>query len=179
MAQASLGSPAMQALKVDLLVRGQLVRSFTFAASTITVGRDPRSRLYIDNPSVSREHARFILTAGGCILEDGGSANGTFVNGEPIARRAVLESDQIQIGKFTLRARVVDNGTHDNPERTLELSTDELARVMSARTPVRGIATLPPPAPASHAQLIVATVLASSIGAVVGALAMWLGTTSH
>ncbi|MCC7541102.1 MAG: FHA domain-containing protein, partial [Deltaproteobacteria bacterium] len=98
----------MQSLKVDLLVRGQLVRTFTFAASTITVGRDPRSRLYIDNPSVSREHARFVLTPGGCVLEDGGSANGTFVNGQQVARALVSENDQIQIGKFTLVARVID-----------------------------------------------------------------------
>lgn len=164
-----------QALKVDLLVRGQLVRTFTFACSTITVGRDPRSRLYIDNPSVSREHARFILTPGGCVIEDGGSANGTFVNGQPVTSTLVGENDQVQIGKFTLTARVVDSAANRSPDRTLELSGGELARVMAAsRTPGRGVATLPPPPEPSHLQLVAATVVASSIGAVVGALAMWV-----
>lgn len=165
----------MQSLKVDLLVRGQLVRTFTFAASTITVGRDPRSRLYIDNPSVSREHARFVLTPGGCVLEDGGSANGTFVNGQQVARALVSENDQIQIGKFTLVARVIDGAASRSPDRTLELSGDELARVMAAaRTPPSGVATLPPPPEPSQLQLVAATIVASSIGAVVGALAMWI-----
>lgn len=163
-----------QALKVDLLVRGQLVRTFTFACTTITVGRDPRSRLYIDNPSVSREHARFILTPGGCVLEDGGSANGTFVNGQRVARTLVGDEDQVQMGKFTLRARVTEVAAR-NPDRTLALSSDELERVMTASgTPPRGVATLPPAPEPSHVQLIAATVVASSIGAVVGALAMWV-----
>ena len=51
----------------------------------IILGRDPGADLLIDSPDVSRRHARLMKTEQGYQIEDLGSSNGTFVNGERIA----------------------------------------------------------------------------------------------
>jgi pSer/pThr/pTyr-binding forkhead associated (FHA) protein len=58
-----------------------------------------------DDHELSRRHARLARDAGGQLtIEDLGSANGTFVNGERVGRRQVLKmGDSIQIGSTTLR----------------------------------------------------------------------------
>src|SRR4030088_453104 len=71
----------------------------------LVVGRacpDP-ARLAGD-PKLSRSHARFWRAAGGeLIVEDLGSANGTFVNGERIDRPAVLAvGGTVQLGDTPL-----------------------------------------------------------------------------
>ena len=45
------------------------------------VGRSPNSDIWIDAGSVSREHARIVITGGRATVEDRGSTNGTFLNG--------------------------------------------------------------------------------------------------
>ena len=56
----------------------------------LTLGRDPLSDIILDDPEVSRHHAKLLLQAGGYELQDMGSTNGTFVDGkrlggEPLA----------------------------------------------------------------------------------------------
>jgi len=51
------------------------------------VGRSPGSSIWLDAGSVSREHARIVIADGRATVEDRGSTNGTFVNGERIAAR--------------------------------------------------------------------------------------------
>lgn len=54
------------------------------------VGRDPASGLWLDVPSVSWRHARLIVERRTVTLEDLGSTNGTFVEGERIRTRVTL-----------------------------------------------------------------------------------------
>ena len=54
------------------------------------VGRHPASAVWINAGSVSRTHARILATAAGVTVEDGGSRNGTFVNGKRIAAPHLL-----------------------------------------------------------------------------------------
>lgn len=64
------------------------------------VGRSPRCQLVIDDPLVSRNHARIIVNRSAVTVEDLGSSNGVLVNGERLQRARVLTSgDQILIGK--------------------------------------------------------------------------------
>uniref|UniRef100_UPI0034D98250 FHA domain-containing protein n=1 Tax=Armatimonas sp. TaxID=1872638 RepID=UPI0034D98250 len=51
----------------------------------------------------SRRHAQLVSENGGVALEDLGSTNGTFVNGQRITRVALALGDQIVIGTSTLR----------------------------------------------------------------------------
>lgn len=67
---------------------------------TFVMGRDPSSDLHIQDIEVSRRHARLIAQSGGHALEDLGSTNGTFVNGQRIRSLTVLRpGDSIRLGE--------------------------------------------------------------------------------
>lgn len=60
-----------------------------------TVGRTPDNKIMIDELSVSRHHMRLQPTLGSFALEDLGSTNGTWVNGEQLTRPCVLAPGDI------------------------------------------------------------------------------------
>lgn len=63
------------------------------------IGREGNQPFKIDNTGVSRRHARLeILPDGGMVIEDLGSANGTFVNGQRVVRRTLTLNDQVRLG---------------------------------------------------------------------------------
>ncbi|HLJ17762.1 MAG TPA: FHA domain-containing protein [Bryobacteraceae bacterium] len=69
----------------------------------VRIGRAPDNALVIDNPAVSHHHARaFIGPDGKLMLEDFGSLNGTFVNGQRIKTVCLNLSDTIAIGKHKI-----------------------------------------------------------------------------
>ncbi|MCB8978985.1 MAG: FHA domain-containing protein [Ardenticatenaceae bacterium] len=60
--------------------------TFILETLSLTIGRDPVSDIVLNDPEVSRQHARFTrLDEGGYQVQDLGSTNGTFVNGERLA----------------------------------------------------------------------------------------------
>jgi hypothetical protein len=63
--------------------------------ATTTVGRSPNSDVFLDDVTVSREHA-------GVRIEDRQSLNGTYVNGERVDRSDLSDGDALQVGKFKL-----------------------------------------------------------------------------
>ncbi|MHC4639977.1 MAG: FHA domain-containing protein [Planctomycetota bacterium] len=68
-----------------------------------TLGRDPGCDIVLDQSSVSRIHARIFQDPfGRWIIEDLGSQNGIFVEGQQIRAHAVLPSQQISIRPFTV-----------------------------------------------------------------------------
>jgi DNA-binding winged helix-turn-helix (wHTH) protein len=74
-------------------------RAIPLADGTHFIGRDPASAIRIDSPVVSRRHARVVIGASGVTLEDLGSHNGTFVNGDRIdAVRRLADGDEIRVG---------------------------------------------------------------------------------
>jgi DNA-binding winged helix-turn-helix (wHTH) protein len=63
------------------------------------VGRSPGSSIWIDAGSVSREHAHIVIAGGCAVVEDRGSTNGTFVNGQRIAaRQRVVDGTTLTFG---------------------------------------------------------------------------------
>jgi pSer/pThr/pTyr-binding forkhead associated (FHA) protein len=68
--------------------------------------------LVIEDPGVSRRHARFIAEGGSVVVEDLGSSNGTFVNGERIAGPVEVGSgDEVQLGATVLGVQGADAAT--------------------------------------------------------------------
>lgn len=64
------------------------------------MGRAPRADLIVDAPLVSRIHCRFLVSDDGeLVVEDLGSTNGTFVNGEKAGKRALAEGDTVAVGR--------------------------------------------------------------------------------
>jgi two-component system response regulator AtoC len=77
------------------------VREFDLTTgSTCTIGRSPASKICLDNPSVSRDHATIVAAPDGIRVSDPGSRNGTFVNEARVGRNgAVLQpGDRLRFG---------------------------------------------------------------------------------
>jgi DNA-binding NtrC family response regulator len=73
------------------------------AAGTATIGRAPECEVRLNDAACSRRHARLHIEDSALTLEDLGSHNGTRVNGEPVAGRHLLTSDDvISIGPIRL-----------------------------------------------------------------------------
>ncbi len=76
------------------------------------IGRSPKCQLVLDDPLVSRTHARLVVQRGTVSVEDLGSANGVLVNGERLLRTRTLASgDRLNIGQqsFELFVRVAES----------------------------------------------------------------------
>lgn len=90
----------------------------------VSIGRDPNNDVVIDDPLVSRHHLQIIQNENGTImLEDSGSTNGTYVNGQRISGRVRLfAKDVVKIGDTVLPWRsyfssaetIVDNNASNN-----------------------------------------------------------------
>ena len=65
-----------------------------------TMGRAPRADFIVDGALVSRVHCRFTLSdANELRVEDLGSTNGTFVNGEKVLQTALKDGDKVTVGR--------------------------------------------------------------------------------
>ena len=74
-------------------------RRYVLAAGVNTIGREPGSTVCINDPSVSRGHARVTIEHGVATLEDLKSKNGTQVMGEPVSSPRVLkDGDEVEFG---------------------------------------------------------------------------------
>jgi DNA-binding winged helix-turn-helix (wHTH) protein len=72
------------------------------------IGRDPDATVRIDAPSVSRRHARVVVTADNAVLEDLGSKNGTFLRNQRLFGTAALaDLDELQIGSVRMLMRII------------------------------------------------------------------------
>jgi len=89
---------------------------------SLTVGRDAGNSIWLDDPLVSRRHARVRLRGDELLLEDLGSANGVLRNGEPVDRAAVLRAgDVLVIGSTTLLVTwTAVDATPATPSRPLD-----------------------------------------------------------
>lgn len=68
----------------------------------VTVGRDPRADILLDDSTVSRQHALFRRVNGGYQVEDAGSLNGTYVNMKRVDSAVLHNGDTIIIGRYRL-----------------------------------------------------------------------------
>ena len=72
---------------------------FAFEKTLVTLGRSAENDIVVENLAVSRKHAKIEKVGETFILTDLQSANGTFVNGERINRRALKHFDAVTVGK--------------------------------------------------------------------------------
>lgn len=75
---------------------------FVLDKDVVTAGRHPESDIFLDDVTVSRRHAEFSKTSEGFEVSDTGSLNGTYVNREAVESSALVNGDEVQIGKFRL-----------------------------------------------------------------------------
>ena len=76
--------------------------SFPLEGDRMTVGRRPDSDVFLDDVTVSRDHALVVKRGGDFYLDDLGSLNGTYVNRRRIESHKLADGDELQIGKYKL-----------------------------------------------------------------------------
>jgi len=64
----------------------------------IVIGREKECELFIDDGTVSRQHAKLVKKWGGIVLTDLGSKNGTYVNHEKISEKVLRDGDKVMFG---------------------------------------------------------------------------------
>jgi pSer/pThr/pTyr-binding forkhead associated (FHA) protein len=98
-------------MKAQLLFRDRRnhTQTFSLKAEESILGRDAGIAVAVSKDGVSRHHARILKKGDEYVLEDLRSTNGTFLNGQAVARDQLRHLDVIGLGKeaeliFVLRA---------------------------------------------------------------------------
>ena len=81
---------------------GRAGESFHPRSERTRIGRSPECEIFLDDVTVSRNHAVLIARAAGYVVEDLGSLNGTFVNRRRIDTAVLQGGDELQIGKYRM-----------------------------------------------------------------------------
>ena len=128
--------------------------AFNLEGDQITIGRDPSNTITINDAEISRRHARLTYQGGKYILEDLGSTNGTFVNGQRLAGPRVLKSGEVvSFGEQIVL--VFEN-----------IAFDAGATVVSPRAaavpPISRPVPVPPPPPVDYAGSVPASPVVTS-----------------
>jgi hypothetical protein len=89
--------------KLVLSVDGVVIKEIALTKERMTLGRKPHNDIVIDNLVVSGEHAVVVTLSNDSFLEDLGSTNGTFVNGQPVKKHFLQNGDIIELGKYRLK----------------------------------------------------------------------------
>ena len=81
---------------------GRAGESFALGEDRVSIGRSPDAGVFLDDVTVSRNHALLVRRRDGLYIDDLGSLNGTYVNRHRIESHLLADGDEIQIGKFKL-----------------------------------------------------------------------------
>jgi pSer/pThr/pTyr-binding forkhead associated (FHA) protein len=81
---------------------GRSGESFTVEGDRVGIGRSPDAEIFLDDVTVSRNHALIVRRKDGLYIDDLGSLNGTYVNRRRIESHKLEDADEIQIGKYKL-----------------------------------------------------------------------------
>ncbi len=81
---------------------GRAGESFPVDRERMSIGRRPDSDVFLDDVTVSRDHALLVNRGDAWYLDDCGSLNGTYVNRSRIDSHRLEEGDELQIGKYKL-----------------------------------------------------------------------------
>ncbi len=75
---------------------------FRLDRDKLVVGRDPESDIFLNDITVSREHAVIDVVGGAATVSDSDSLNGTYVNGARVLEAPLHHGDAVQIGRFQM-----------------------------------------------------------------------------
>src|SRR3954469_8976022 len=99
----------------------------------IVIGRSSELDMVLVEDMVSRKHAKITVAGGKITIEDLGSTNGTFVNGEKIKQARLKEGDRILIGTSILKLVHQGADAQDLDETAVKAKLEEAAAVQAAR----------------------------------------------
>jgi pSer/pThr/pTyr-binding forkhead associated (FHA) protein len=82
---------------------GEVIR---LTGTMLTIGRTAENDIALPSKMVSRNHARLLIGPNGIIVEDAGSTNGCFVNGEQVRQHLMHDNDVLELGDLRYRLRL-------------------------------------------------------------------------
>jgi hypothetical protein len=91
---------------VLVMFKGDQRRSFSVTRDTTIIGRREDCDLRIPLGDVSRKHCRLIKDGDALRIEDLGSSNGTYINGERVQQASLSAGDTLQVGPVVFVAQV-------------------------------------------------------------------------
>jgi hypothetical protein len=81
---------------------GRVGESFPLSGDRMGIGRRPDADVFLDDVTVSRDHALLVHRPDGWHIDDLGSLNGTYVNRRRIETQLLSDGDELQVGKWKL-----------------------------------------------------------------------------
>jgi len=104
------------------------------ANSEIIVGRSSELDMVLVEDMVSRRHAKIVVNGDQVVIQDLGSTNGTFVNGERIKKMALNDGDRVLIGTSIIKLVTADPGSLKDTRSTAQ----DLEEVAAHRRSTQG-----------------------------------------
>ncbi len=81
---------------------GRAGEIFEVGGAQMRIGRSPDAEVFLDDVTVSRNHALLVRRRDGVYVDDLGSLNGTYVNRHRIESHKLANGDELQVGKYKL-----------------------------------------------------------------------------
>ena len=110
--------------KLIVSIDGVVVKEVQLTKDRSTIGRRPYNDVVIDNLAVSGEHAVFRLASGVVSVEDLGSTNGVYVNGQAVTSSVLRDGDVVELGRYQVRLVDDANPSGDRPSTRAQLEED-------------------------------------------------------
>lgn len=93
----------MDKAKLILSMDGLVLKEIPLNKERMTIGRKAHNDIQIDNLAISGEHAAIVNILNDSFVEDLGSTNGTFINGQSVKKHFLQNGDTIELGKYRLK----------------------------------------------------------------------------
>ncbi len=137
------GQPTV--LQVVILRDGLLVGTEVFVPGSYTLGSSVDADLRLDDATVDAAHAVLYFQNGKAAVQDSGSAGGLYVNGHQVTACEIRAVDEVVVGPFVLKARVL--GQRPAAKSTPPPEVSALLGGPPAAAPIPRVAPLQSPAP--------------------------------
>ena len=127
--------------KILLKYKEAAVKEIPLDKESTTIGRKPDNDIVIDNQAVSGHHASITVEGDKLMLEDLGSLNGTFVNGQKISKTELFNGDVVLIGVHTLNVTSEKNRSQETKgfavrgrsmDETMVIAPDDQKKIVAA-----------------------------------------------
>jgi pSer/pThr/pTyr-binding forkhead associated (FHA) protein len=117
-----------------------VLKEIALGKERTTIGRKPHNDIQIDNLAISGEHAVVITILNDSFLEDMGSTNGTFVNGQSVKKHFLQSGDTIELGKYRLKY------INDTPQQASSADFEKtmILRPGAIPKPAEAMSSVPP-----------------------------------
>ena len=106
--------------KLIISLDGKMLREVTLEKERCTIGRLPENDIHLDDKASSSRHAAILTILNDSFIEDLGSTNGTFVNGQVIKKHALGDGDVITVGRHEMKFQATAGAADaDDFEKTM------------------------------------------------------------